>query len=222
MQANTFPQTNAKGIEPPPVFRPPQQKSNSISRKSGSMSRPNIGTFNSSSDGINPAEVLINRLDAWRVMIKMLIEYFDEIAKAEVQMSRNYLRVAGIIQLPIRDASVHFKEQNGVQDLCVAFRDGSKSVSEDHDDFAKFIHENVLPALIRLKKEIKDRMREMKNDERLHVDTLWKEMDLTRKAMVQLDKLCATAHLQHPSQQVSQDPWLANLRKSQHVNLSVQ
>ncbi|KAI8581338.1 hypothetical protein K450DRAFT_232554 [Umbelopsis ramanniana AG] len=200
---------NSNAVEPPPVFRPPQQKSNSISRRSGSIGRSGTGGFNSSSDGINPSEVLISRLDAWRVMIKMFIDYFDEIAKAEVQMARNYMRLSGIIQLPIREG--HFKEDNGIQDVCVAFRDGSKSVSEDHDDFAKFIMENVLPSLIRIKKKIKDRMREMKNDEGLHLDTLWKEMDQTKKAMAFLDKQCAVAKLQQPSQQVSQDPWLANL-----------
>ncbi|KAI9280625.1 hypothetical protein BC943DRAFT_383170 [Umbelopsis sp. AD052] len=200
---------NSNAVEPPPVFRPPQQKSNSISRRSGSIGRSGTGGFSSNSDGINPSEVLISRLDAWRVMIKMFIDYFDEIAKAEVQMARNYMRLSGIIQLPIREG--HFKEDNGIQDVCVAFRDGSKSVSEDHDDFAKFIMENVLPSLIRIKKKIKDRMREMKNDEGLHLDTLWKEMDQTKKAMAFLEKQCAVAKLQQPNQQVSQDPWLANL-----------
>jgi PH domain len=202
---------NSNAVEPPPVFRPPQQKSNSMSRRSGSIGRSGTGGFSSNADGINPSEVLISRLDAWRVMIKMFIEYFDEIAKAEVQMARNYIRLSGIIQLPIREG--HFKEDNGIQDVCVAFRDGSKSVSEDHDDFAKFILENILPSLIRIKKKIKDRMREMKNDEGLHLDTLWKEMDQTKKAMAFLDKQCAVAKLQQPSQQISQDPWLANLRK---------
>ncbi|KAH8554795.1 hypothetical protein BGW37DRAFT_210706 [Umbelopsis sp. PMI_123] len=201
--------TASKAVEPPPVFRPPQQKSGSISRRSGSIGRSNTGGFSTSVEGINPAEVLVNRLDAWRVMIKMFIAYFDEIAKAEIQMSRNYMRVSGIIQIPIREG--HFKEENGIHDVCVAFRDGSKSVSEDHEDFAKFIMENVLPSLIRVKKKIKDKMREMKSDEGLHLDILWKEIDLTKKAMAYLDKQCAAAKLQHPSQQVSQDPWLANL-----------
>ncbi|KAJ2961695.1 hypothetical protein NQZ79_g3060 [Umbelopsis isabellina] len=203
---------DGKGYEPPPVFRPPQHKSNSISRKSSSMSRSNAGTFNSNSDsGINPAEVLIIRLDAWRIMIKMLIEYFDEIVRAEIMTCKNYQRVAGAIQLPFRDTTQHFKEQNGVQDLCIALREGSRNVANDHEDFAKFINENVLPALARLKKEIKDRMRDMKNDEKLHVDTLWKEMDQTKKAMTSLDRICALAHQQQPNQQISHDPWLANL-----------
>lgn len=205
---------DGKGYEPPPVFRPPQHKSNSISRKSSSMSRPNAGSFNSNSDsGINPAEVLIIRLDAWRIMIKMLIEYFEEIVRAEIMTCKNYQRVAGTIQLPFRDTTQHFKEQNGVQDLSIALREGSRNVANDHEDFAKFINENVLPALARLKREIKDRMRDMKNDEKLHVDTLWKEMDQTKKAMASLDRVCALAHQQQPNQQITHDPWLANLRK---------
>ncbi|OZJ04367.1 hypothetical protein BZG36_03203 [Bifiguratus adelaidae] len=188
--------------EPPPLFIPPGKRSNNLVRSTSTVQAQPVG--------IDPVSVLTARLDSWKSLIRVLIEYFEEIDQVEAQTGRNYLKIACIIQTPLAEGNGQFLERGGVQDLYSAFSVGTKNVSKDHVEFAQFIENRILHGLTRMKKDIKDRIRDMTNDESIDTSRLYKEIETSRKRFSDLQRLCTHSQAYLGAVSDKNDPWLMN------------
>lgn len=198
------------GNEPPPTFFANKRSTNiaaSLGRHPSIAKNPPPGP----DDGINPVELLTKRLDAWRAIFKILTGYFEDVVDIEFRTAKSYQKVSSAIQLPLKETGNHWREKDGVQELCAGFRDGARNVASDHEEFAQFIVNSVIPGLRNIRKEIKERISAMQKDDKLSTEQLFKEVEQTRKAVAVLDRMCQLANINPQAATEKQDPWISNI-----------
>ncbi|KAG0260781.1 hypothetical protein BG011_001620 [Mortierella polycephala] len=166
------------------------------------------------SDGGNSADILLNRLLAYRTIIKNLQQHFTELMLLENSIVKAMNKAANAIVVPFKDGE-QFRGQGGLQDVCVGIRDSVKSRAEEHANAAQFVEENVVKHLRRLKQEVKSRIRAMKADSSLYSPRLGKEREATQERIASLAKAIGLFELagsyQPDMEKVHLDPYVINI-----------
>ncbi|KAG0164301.1 hypothetical protein DFQ28_010540 [Apophysomyces sp. BC1034] len=148
---------------------------------------------------LNRAEVIINRLEGWLQLLKAVTSWLDEMTKISLQSSRCYYQ-RGLSQLNengLDATNASATVQAGLQMLTM-------QLAADQQAFGNGLQHTHLPGLLKLRKECKERIRELKSDPTLVLDELLRRAETTRKTMAQLNRCCK-------AEGDGQDPWLANL-----------
>ncbi|CAO3565486.1 unnamed protein product [Mortierella alpina] len=165
--------------------------------------------------GLNPADILLNRLLAYKAIVKNLQHYFSEIAQVEAGTSRAMLKASGLIVVPFKGGQHQFLSTGGLFDVCVSLRDAAKTRGEQHANAAAFVEAMVVKNLRRLKRGIKDRIKALKSDAILYCTKVFREREATLEKIEALTKAIALADLArlHPpdSDKMHADPYVISL-----------
>lgn len=79
------------------------------SAKSRSLIKKNIELVD-----LNPADLLIERFTAWKIIVKQLVSYFQGVADIENNTAREMTKLAGVVQVPFRSGN-QFRGEGGLQ-----------------------------------------------------------------------------------------------------------
>ncbi|KAF9585788.1 hypothetical protein BGW38_000726 [Lunasporangiospora selenospora] len=167
-----------------------------------------------SGEGLNPTDILLNRLEAFRAVIKNLQQYYTELAQVETTVSKATHKASGVIVVPFKDGQ-QFMGKGGLQDVCIGIRDSAKTRSDQHASTARFLEETIIKNLRRLKQDIKAKVKALKSDTNLYSSRVFKERELTQERIAQLAKAIGLfemgGHHQPDMEKVQSDPYVINL-----------
>ncbi|ORZ28921.1 hypothetical protein BCR41DRAFT_297896 [Lobosporangium transversale] len=181
---------------------------------SNASSTSRHGLAGEEGEGLNPADILLNRLTAFKDVIKNLQHYFEEVVEVETNVSKAMNKASGVITVPFKDGQ-QFLGKGGLQDVCTGLRDSAKTRSDQHASAARFVDETIVKNLRRLKQDIKGRIKALKTDSNLYNNKVFKERELTQEKVAALAKAIGLFDMsgQHQSdmEKVQSDPYVINL-----------
>lgn len=181
---------------------------------SSTMSRH--GLSGEDGEGLNPADILMNRLVAFRSVIKNLQQYYTEVAQVETGVSKAMHKASGVITVPFKDGQ-QFLGKGGLQDVCAGIRDSAKLQSDQHASAARFVEETIVKNLRRLKQDIKGKIKALKSDTSLYSNRVFKERELTQEKIATLAKAIGLFDMsgqhQPDMEKMQSDPFIINLGK---------
>jgi len=190
--------------------------STGLSNSSSSGSRTGLEEGVAADGGLNPADILLNRLVAFRAVVKNLQQYFTEVAQVEVGVSKAMHKASSVITVPFKDGQ-QFLGKGGLQDVCTGIRDSAKTRSDQHASAARFVEETVVKNLRRLKQDIKAKIKALKADTNLYSNRVFKERELTQERIASLAKAIGLFDMsgqhQPDMEKVQLDPYVINLGK---------
>ncbi|KAF9931988.1 hypothetical protein FBU30_009167 [Linnemannia zychae] len=164
--------------------------------------------------GLNPTDILLNRLMSYRAIVKNLQQYFTEIAMVEQGTSKAMQRASTLIYVPFRDGH-QFVGQGGLQDVCIGVRDSARTRSDQHAAAARFIDETIVKNLRRLKQDIKARVKALKSDNSLYSMKVFKEREATQERIGQLARAIGlfekVGYQAANMEKIQSDPYLIHL-----------
>lgn len=204
-----------------PTITPQSPQSNSMHARDGTgisntstMSRH--GLSGEDGEGLNPADILLNRLNAFRGVIKNLQHYFTEIAEVETGISKAMNKTSGVLVVPFKDGQ-QFLGNGGFQDVCIGLRDSAKASSEQHASGARFVEEAIVKNLRRLKQDIKNKIKALKSDASLYSNKVFKEREATQERIATLAKAIGLFDMsgqhQPDMEKMHSDPYVINICK---------
>ncbi|OZJ02115.1 hypothetical protein BZG36_04739 [Bifiguratus adelaidae] len=199
-------QLSGQNLAPPPVI---------YARKSTAGN--DLGMENA----ISPTDMIVSRLAAWKRVVKSLFLYFETMATIEKNAADHYAKLASHIILPFKESGVHFKPQQGIQDVFYAFQSGTRNMSGKHAEIVQYIESSLLVTLRNLKREIKAKIKLLSNDDRWQTFNLYKEVENTKKQLADLDRACGLAVGGALSTTEKTDPWLINIHVQQALHRQI-
>ncbi|KAK3941158.1 hypothetical protein QBC46DRAFT_107671 [Diplogelasinospora grovesii] len=156
----------------------------------------------------NPTEVLANRFQAWRKILKDLITYFREIQSHYEHRSKSTLKLANVLNNITTPRG--FLASGGLDDALQILRNYStQAVAEANK--AREIEEDVILALTGLRSDLGQKIKEIKNLSGDFKNSVEKEMDATRRAVNHLQDVLGQAELDSALTTGKQDPYLLRL-----------
>ena len=227
----SIPTPNMASVSPPdsadhsrvtsPTTAPQSPQSNSMHVRDGTglsntstMSRH--GLSGEDGEGLNPADILLNRLNAFKGVIKNLQQYFTEIAEVETGVSKAMNKASGVLVVPFKDGQ-QFLGKGGFQDVCVGLRDSAKTSSEHHASAASFVEETIVKNIRRLKQDIKNKIKALKSDTSLYSSKVFKEREATQEKIATLAKAIGLFDMsgqhQPDMEKMQSDPYVINICK---------
>lgn len=176
---------------------------------------------NEHDETIQPVVLLVQRIEAWHVLLKNMHHYFGVLARAEHQVAKAYQRLNDHTMFTSADAGeeadqdaellrVHFPKEDGIRLPCHAWQAYHSNATQDHADLATYLTLQALPLLGNMKEEIKDMLHSIKDDDRLCLTTLAKLRREAKRKVLQLDNQLAYFE-QYPHLGFRKlDPWIVN------------
>ncbi|KAF9433105.1 hypothetical protein BGZ76_009885 [Entomortierella beljakovae] len=165
-------------------------------------------------EGLNPADILLNRLVAFKGVVKNLQHYYTEVAQVETGVSKAMSKASTVMVVPFKDGQ-QFLSKGGLQDVCVGIKESSKTRSEHHASSARFVEETIVKNIRRLKQDIKNKIKALKADSTLYGNKVFKEREHTQEKVASLAKAIGLFEMsgQHqPDMEKTQsDPFLINI-----------
>ncbi|KAH8547993.1 hypothetical protein BGW37DRAFT_406094, partial [Umbelopsis sp. PMI_123] len=159
-----------EGLHPAPVFSASAPKLSITRRNTTSYQKQ---TFRMDA-GINPADVIVERLEAWRGVLKNLANFWKEISAAHSQTAKGYTKGSSLIEVPFQDTGLHFREDGGVQTVWAATREYSVIQAKHHHDYSMFLDRSIIQGLRSVKKDVKAMAQSIRSDDRLKTDRLYR------------------------------------------------
>ncbi|CAO3596872.1 unnamed protein product [Absidia cylindrospora] len=159
---------------------------------------------------LNRAAVIISRLEQWLKLVKCVLLWLEETAKLHLQLSRGYSQR----HLPLFQMELQPDQTPAASTFYAGLRLLTTNVADAHHAFGGKLQQLHIPALLKFKRECKEKIRVLRNDHRLSLDELLRRAEQTKKCMDQLNKVCQSAEnrQQRPHEKSTlSDPWLANL-----------
>ncbi|KAG9250170.1 PH domain-containing protein [Emericellopsis atlantica] len=162
----------------------------------------------------NPTEILINRFQSWRKVLKDLIAYFREIQNHYEHRGKALIKLANTsnnIQSP-----PGFLKSAGIDDALQFLRVYNKNAIAEASK-ARDIEEDVILALTGLRSDLQQKIKEIKNLSGDFKNTVEKEMDSTRKAVRHLQDVLGKNEADDASTTGKLDPFLLRLAVDRQV-----
>lgn len=162
----------------------------------------------------NPTQVLIDRFQSWRKVLKDLIAYFREIQSHYENRGKALLKLANVsnnISTPSE-----FLTSAGIDDALQFLRVYNKNAILEANK-AKEIEEDVILALAGLRSDLQQKIKEIKNLSGDFKNTVDKEMEGTRKAVRTLQDVLGKNEADDASTVGKQDPFLMRLAVDRQV-----
>ncbi|KAH8819604.1 hypothetical protein F5884DRAFT_18945 [Xylogone sp. PMI_703] len=156
----------------------------------------------------NPTEALANRFQAWRKVLKDLIAYFKEIQAQYDSRSKSILKVSNFVNNT--STPPVFLSSGGIDDGLQILRTYHKAAIMECTK-AKEIENDVILALVGLRSDLNQKIKEIKNLSGDFKNSVEKEMDATRRAVNNLQESLGQADVDPSQMTGKQDPYLLRL-----------
>ncbi|CAK7563374.1 MAG: phosphatidylinositol 4,5-bisphosphate-binding protein [Sporothrix epigloea] len=167
----------------------------------------------------NPTEILANRFQAWRKILKDLIAYHREIQGHYEQRAKSLQRLAA--SLNGSSLPPGFMQSGGLDEASSILHGFHKQAVAEAVK-AREIEEDVILALTGLRTDLSQKIKEIKNisgDFRNNVD---REMDATKKAVKNLQDNLGQAELDSSLTTGRQDPYLLRMMADRQLERQIQ
>ncbi|KAF7912399.1 uncharacterized protein EAF01_001420 [Botrytis porri] len=166
----------------------------------------------------NPTDVLANRFQAWRKVLKDLIVYFKEIQSQYEHRSKSLLKVSNVINNTTAPAV--FLPTGGIDDALQILRNYHKSAIAEANK-SRDIEQDVILALTGLRSDLQQKIKEIKGLSGDFKNSVEKEMEATRKAVAALQDGLGQSDID-PSQMTGKhDPYLLRLAVDRQVEKQI-
>ncbi|KAI9894162.1 MAG: hypothetical protein M1814_004016 [Vezdaea aestivalis] len=167
----------------------------------------------------NPTEVLVNRFQAWRKILKDLITYFREIQVTYEQRSKSLLKVSNVINNT--NIPSMFLQKGGLGDATEIFRDFHKqSIAEGNK--ARELANNVVLQLTGLRSDLNQKIKEIKSLSGDFKNSVDKEVDNTKKAVRHLQEALGMVDTEPAAVSGKGDPFIVKLAVDRQVERQIE
>ncbi|PBP19730.1 ph domain-containing protein, partial [Diplocarpon rosae] len=166
----------------------------------------------------NPTEVLANRFQAWRKVLKDLIAYYREIQSSYDHRSKSLLKISNVINNT--SAPAVFLESGGIDDAAQILRSYHKSAISEANK-SKEIEEDVIMALTGLRSDLNQKIKEIKSLSSDFKNSVEKEMDGTRRAVNELQEALGQSDIDPAQMTGKKDPYLLKLAADRQVEKQI-
>ncbi|KAL8693170.1 MAG: hypothetical protein Q9218_001952 [Villophora microphyllina] len=156
----------------------------------------------------SPTEILANRFQSWRKVLKDLITYFRDVQKSYESRSKSLYTLSNVIS----NTSIppDFLTEGGIGDAFHALRDYHKQAIGEANK-AKTIEEDVVVQLTGLRSDLQQKIKEIKSlagDFKNNVD---RETEGTRRAVRDLQEALGVAETDPNASHGKDDPYIVKL-----------
>ncbi|KAF2707433.1 hypothetical protein K504DRAFT_411658 [Pleomassaria siparia CBS 279.74] len=166
----------------------------------------------------SPTEILANRFQAWRKLLKDLISYFREVSTSYEQRAKTLLKVSNVINNT--NAPTMFLTEGGLNDANRILRDFHKqSVTESHK--AKEIQNEVINQLGGLRADLAQKIKEIKSLSGDFKNNVEKEKETTRKCVSTLEEALAVVDSDPDAIAGKGDPYVVRLGVDRQVERQI-
>lgn len=156
----------------------------------------------------SPTDVLANRFQSWRKILKDLITYFREVQGHYEHRAKSLLKLSNVLNNTATPAG--FLASGGLDDALQILRNHNRqSIAEATK--ARDIEEDVILALTGLRSDLHQKIKEIKNLSGDFKNSVEKEMETTRRAVNHLQEVLGQAELDSALTTGKQDPYLLRL-----------
>ncbi|KAI2634488.1 hypothetical protein GGS21DRAFT_105075 [Xylaria nigripes] len=162
----------------------------------------------------SPTEVLVQRFQAWRKVLKDLITYFREIQNYYDHRSKSLVKLANVCNNICTPAS--FLPSGGLDDALQIFRAYHKTALVESNK-AREIKEDVILALTGLRSDLNQKIKEIKNLSGDFKNSVEKEMEGTKSAVKTLQKTLGESELDPSTTTGKQDPYILRLAVDRQI-----
>ncbi|CEP06827.1 hypothetical protein [Parasitella parasitica] len=138
---------------------------------------------------LNRADFIIARLETWHQCLKSVTNWVEEVAKISLQSSRGFSQKA----YPHVDQSLQDNVDESIRTIQAGFKALTMHMAAEQQAFSKCLEKDHLPALVKLRKQVKDKIHQLKNDSTLVLDELLRRAEVTRSKMTHLNRCCKQA-----------------------------
>ncbi|ORY98859.1 hypothetical protein BCR43DRAFT_488294 [Syncephalastrum racemosum] len=156
------------------------------------------------------AQVIIDRYEAWGLVLREVAVWLEEVGKLVSQTSRGYYQRA-LPHVEWTDSRV--PKNTSLSTMVSSLRFLTGQIAAAQQEMSEHFN-TALRELTRLKKECKDRIEGLRESRSLMLEEFLRRADTTQKYMVLLRKHCDAAESGSNTSQMQpdHDPWLTNLR----------
>ncbi|KAI1385256.1 uncharacterized protein F4822DRAFT_412539 [Hypoxylon trugodes] len=162
----------------------------------------------------SPTEILSNRFQAWRKMLKDFIAYFREIQSHYEHRSKSLLKLANVLNNTSTPPG--FLASGGLDDAIQILRNYHKNAIIEANK-AREIEEDVILALTGLRSDLNQKIKEIRGLSSDFKNSVEKEMDGTRRAVNALQEVLGQNELDSSMTTGKQDPYLLRLAVDRQV-----
>lgn len=166
----------------------------------------------------NPTEILANRFQAWRKVLKDLITYFREIQASYDHRSKTLLKISNVINNT--SAPPIFLQSSGLDDAVQVLRTYHKS-SVMEANKSKEIENDVILALTGLRSDLNQKIKEIKNLSGDFKNSVDKEIENTRRAVNDLQEALGQSDVDTAQMTGKKDPYLLKLAVDRQVEKQI-
>ncbi|KAF2144719.1 uncharacterized protein K452DRAFT_306498 [Aplosporella prunicola CBS 121167] len=165
-----------------------------------------------------PTDILANRFQAWRKLLKDLITYFREVQSSYEHRSKALMKVSNVINN--LSAPSDFLTDGGLNDATRILRDYHKqSVIEANK--ARDIENDVIAQLSGLRNDLGNKIKEIKGLSGDFKNSVDKEKENTRKAIAQLGDALAAVEVDPHAASGKGDPFVVRLAVDRQVEKQI-
>ncbi|TYJ52171.1 hypothetical protein B9479_007216 [Cryptococcus floricola] len=184
--------------------------SRTTSRAGSSVSRnQSLIKKNTAPHELKPSDILIERFQAWKGIVKMLIAYFEGIADIEANTSKELTKLGAVIQVPFRPGN-QFLGEGGMQDVFYTIRDKTRLIADSHASLARTIESSIVQHLQKLRTEIKAHIKNVQNDTGKLATSVAKERELSTRAIADLARAINSVNNTPMQVGSKEDPFAVN------------
>lgn len=155
---------------------------------------------------------------AWRKVLKDLITYFREIQTSYDHRAKSLIKVSNVINNTT--APPMFLQSGGIDDALQVLRGYHKNAIAEANK-SKDIENDVILALVGLRSDLQQKIKEIKALSGDFKNSVDKEMENTRKAVNQLQDSLGQSDVDPSQQTGKQDPYLLKLAVDRQVERQI-
>lgn len=153
----------------------------------------------------SPAQLLSQRLQDWKQVIKEFINYFHQVAQLNQSVASDFSRISQSFQLSSQHSLLE-PGQNGIQDVLQNLRTQNDKIAAFHNTRSNSIRTQAIEALENLRVEIKQRRFSIEGRLNPFIHRLQKAREEIREKVIEFDK--ATDYAHGESHGLEKDPYL--------------
>ncbi|CAO3598326.1 unnamed protein product [Absidia cylindrospora] len=192
--------------EPPPIFA--SQPKRGLTLKRPTKVQQQIYRM---SGGIEPVDLLCDRLNVWRLALKDMSHMFKNMMDVESKAANGYATSNKPLAMPFRESNNQFLQSGGVQDVWIAYRNYTLEKSMMHHEYAGYLRSAVIPSLNNLQNDIQNFIKSIERDPCLRSSILYHARQEADSMVNHLDTAIKYVYHSPDRVTVSEDPTLLNL-----------
>lgn len=167
----------------------------------------------------SPTDLLADRFQAWRKVLKDLINYFRDLQKFYEARSKSILSASNVINNI--STPPNFMTSGGVNDATVLLRDFHKLALSESNKSKDLEHEVILQ-LTGLRSDLQQKIKEIKSLSADFKNSVGKEQDSTRKAVRALQEALGSVDHDAASTAGKGDPFLVKLGVDRQIERQIE